>query len=471
MNKIRSCLAVILSVVAIATMFTGCGKLSPKEQAGKAYELFSEEMEAYREVVLDELDLEELYDYISENPVHEYFDLSFTAPDDEESQNFSITVDSISDKTSKSFDAQVEIGTYGISLLLGNIMYSDNTMYFKSNKFLGLDVYSFECDNFIENFNNSAWSSFIGAKIDDATAETINEVEATDVNSIKDLSEEFWQELRANENYTALKDKKEFELDGKEVKCSGIEVSIDKDFATEAFNSYIEGLQDIIKSAEVDELSQYLEELEDIEFYDDFVFDMYLDSKGRIVNIATVQDIEMSSETISFDINFAGTGRRTDSIEGEIYVKTDEDINRITISRNAGISDVEYNEELELVLDNNSDDDTISIMLYNNWNRGDLSFEVSASIMENGVEEAGLYADGAFTDVVKGESCTFNISNAKLVSEDENTLIISGVLKVEPTDSVVEIPESSIDLFGMSQDDITSLLYSVIIKFSQIGIY
>jgi hypothetical protein len=91
--------------------------------------------------------------------------------------------------------------------------------------------------------------------------------------------------------------------------------------------------------------------------------------------------------------------------------------------------------------------------------------------MENGVEEAGLYADGAFTDVVKGESCTFNISNAKLVSEGENALIISGVLKVEPTDSVVEIPESSIDMFGMSQDDITSLLYSLIIKFSQIGIY
>jgi hypothetical protein len=470
MKKIRGCVVGVLSAVAIAAMVTGCGKTSPKEQAEKAYELFSEETKTYTDVILDELGLEELYDYISENPVHTYFDLSLTAPDDEEPNNFSIVVDSISDKTKKAFDAQVEIGTYGIGLSLGNIIYSDNTMYFKSEKFLGSDVYSFDTGNFIENFNNSAWSTFTGTKIDDATAEAINEAEATDVNSIKDLSEKFLQELRANESYTELKDKMEFELDGKSVNCSGIEVSIDKTAASEAFDSYIEGLQDIIKLSDSDELSQYFEEIGKIELYDNLVFDIYLDSKGRIVNVATPKDIELSSETISFDISFAGTDRRTDIIDGEIYVKTNEGISRITISRNASVSDLQYNDEIELAFENDSYDDIISIALYNNWNREDLSFEVSASIMDNGSEEAGLYADGSFSDVVKGEACTFNISNAKFVTYGENALIVSGKISVEPTDSVVEVPESSIDLFGMSQDDITSLIYSLIIKFSQIGI-
>jgi hypothetical protein len=201
------------------------------------------------------------------------------------------------------------------------------------------------------------------------------------------------------------------------------------------------------------------------------VFDIYIDSKGRMVNVSTPNDIELTGGIISFDISLTGNDRRADDIDGEIYVKQNDSIRRITIQRRADIGNVEYNDELKIVMENNTDEGILNLTCTNDWNKEDLAFEISASLLEDGDEVAGVYADGSFSDVVKGEACTLNISNVKFVDDGTNSLIASVELKIEPTDDTVEIPETSIDLLGMSQSDITGLLYGIIVKFSQIGIY
>lgn len=471
-KKIKSRGCYIATSLMLATViFAGCGKVSPEEQAKKANELFLEEMESYTSSILDELGLEELRSYIQENTFHSYLDLSATTPGngDVDSVNISVKLDTINDIPNKAFDTNVELGAYGVGLSLGNIIYSDSKVYLESDKFLGEDVYSFACDNFIDNYNNSAWSSLTGVKIDDEYDFT--NASTTQVDGLKELSTELIENLKASTSYTALKEKKTIELDEKETKCSGIEATIDKDDASKALKTYINGLSELVNSYGSDELEQYFDGLKDIELYDNMVFDIYIDSKGRMVNVSTPNDIELTGGIISFDISLTGNDRRADDIDGEIYVKQNDSIRRITIQRRADIGNVEYNDELKIVMENNTDEDILNLTCTNDWNKEDLAFEISASLLEDGDEVAGVYADGSFSNVVKGEACTLNISNVKFVDDGTNSLIASVELKIEPTDDTVEIPETSIDLLGMSQSDITGLLYGIIVKFSQIGIY
>jgi hypothetical protein len=485
---------VMAAGIAVISMVTvsGCGKTAtPQERVQGAMEKFSAEMEDYTASISDEIGWEQLEEYIETNPVHSNIDLSMTIPDNEDLGNISLTLDTISDRANKAFDADINVGAYGISLPLGNLIYSDEKLYIKSDKIFDSDVYSIDCNSFVKDFNNSAWSQMLGTQIPEDVVDSYKDASSFDISGLKESFTELVDELKANASYSLLKDKKDFELDGKTSSCVGVEVAVDKDAASQAFAAYIDGYADsvnstfedylekgIVDSYDADDFNEMAEELKNIELKDDLKFDIYLDSNGRMVNISTPNDIEFTGESgdiklesVSFDINFNGTERRADNIDGKIYVKVDGAVNCYTISRLAEVNDTQYNEDIELTYESDSLDDFASVRYTNNWNKEDLSYDITLSLTDDGEEEFGFYADGYFTDIVKGEAFTFKLNNAKLVSDGENELIVSCKFTVEPTDETVIAPSSSIDLMGMSESEIENMLYGAIIKISQIGTY
>lgn len=486
------CAAAVVIVIAIGVLavrsFLGG---NPQKQLAMGIQNMEKEMEAYQSKIAESIGWTKLNERIVTQPVHTNFDFSFTDPNSTSSiTNVAIKLDGVTDYGNKMAEYGVDVGAYGFSMNVANIVEVDNTLYFSVPMVFEDEVYSIELTNLGNDFNNSAWSSFLDETLPEDYALTLFE----DVSRKEDSGESgagngfleiFQRKSGVDTDFMeieALRQKREFTFDGITAEYSGVRVTIDREVYNEAVeemrDSFLESdfYMDYLTNYQMayaddfdafkEELDQIVEHVFGIRFEQDVVYDFYFDKKGRIVNISTPEDVAVSGgdsdiESFAVDINFTGTERTLDSIEGGIYVKVGDEILCMGISRTASVTEEYYSENLTLCMQESSTDDEITFWYANEWGFGDQSFDLQMSF--DGPDwSLGVRADGAFTDVVKGESCTLQINHGALSIDGEDMLLMTGSIEVEPTDETIEVPENAIDLLKMSERDIEELIYGAL---------
>ena len=484
--------AAVVIIAAVCFLFSRSLLASPQKQLAGGLMNMTKEMEAYSSSISEDIGFDELGILRSEQPMHTNIDLSFTDPAPSASiDNFSIEIDAVSDNRNKQGKYDLNLGTYGFDMEIGSIVADSNILYFSSPLVFKEDVYSLDLTNLGKDFNNSAWADLLDTTISEDSSYTLfgDEDDDTADDSVNALEfgkivEKYTKGMEGSIEYASIKEKREFPYGGTLAAYGGVQVTFDKD----AYNEAMENMKDDILSSDfyADYLDRYkttygsdfdefknefdnvIEQLFGIRFEQDFVLNFYLDKKGRIINISTPQDIAVSSlyadiDSIAVDIDFGGSDRTLDSIEGGIYMQSGEEILYLGISRTANVTEDFYNEDLTISLQSDRDDEEIMFYYGNDWGYSDKSYDMTISIEAAG-ESISLTADGGFEDIVKGEGYDFRINNAALTVDGEEQLIMSGVISMEPADNdiKIEVPQNAIDVLKMSENDIMTALYKAV---------
>ncbi len=482
--------AVSAGVVLSKSLFGG----GAKQQLAKGMLNMTKEMEAYSGSISKEIDIDALQKLTFQKPMHTNIDLSFTDPSASGSfDNISLEIDSISDIKNKRGKYDVNLGTYGFDMELGSIVADNNTLYISSPLLFKEDVYSLDVTNLGRDFNNSAWAELLDTTLPEDTTYALFDYEtdsagtdAADVTELGKIIRKYSQDTQGAFKYTVIKEKREFPYGGALAEFGGVQVTADKD----AVNASIESVKNDILSSDfyADYLERYrtmygsgfdeykkefdtaIEQIFGMRYEQDPVLNFYLDKKGRIINISTPEDIVVSSQytdvdSIAVDIDFGGDVRTLDSIEGGIYMQAGGEILYLGISRTAYVTEDFYNEDLTIRLQSDSSEDDITFYYGNDWGYDDKTYDMTISIEASG-ETLALTADGSLEDVVKGERYTFRVDNAALTIDDEELLLMRGVVSMEPAeDSKVDVPENAIDILKMSREDISEALYKALYSF------
>ncbi len=480
-------IAIVIGALAVKSLF---GNGGPRQQLAKGIANMTKEMAAYRSSVADDIGLDALNKLKDTAPVHTNIDFSFTDPNASGSiTSINIEVDGVTDYKKKMAEYGLSAGAYGFKMNIGNIVAADNTLYLSAPMVFQKEVYSLELTNLGRDFNNSAWASLVGETLpEDYSVTLFEDANAEDGDGQfgrdNELLKIFQKQGRINAEsmkFETIDQKREFTFDGTSAEYGGVRVTMDKD----AYNESMEAIRDDVLASEFydelmkgyqtsytgdfgefrEEMDYVIEQLFGLRFEQDPVIDFYLDKKGRIVNISTPEDIAVSGqdldiEFLAVDIDFAGTERTLDSIEGGIYVQAGDEILYMGISRTASITEDYYSENLTLSMQENNSDDEITFWYANKWGYSDQTFDLQMSI-EVPDTSIGIRAEGAFTDIVKGESYTFQLNHGALTMDGEDMLLMTGSIGIEPADNTIEVPENATNVFEMSESDIEDLLYGI----------
>ena len=482
-------LVIVICVFLSKSRFDG----NPEEQLAKGMEMMSEELDAYSNSAFQENALTAFSEIMSGDPAHVNAALSFTDPNAAGSfDNFSIVVDAVTDSANKQAKYDLKVGSSGFYMDLGSIVTDDQMLYISAPLVFQDEVYSLDLENFAEDFSNSAWADLLGVEIPENYSDSLFEL--AEMEDDKELEQElseifsnFDHQLEAAAEYSFIKEKKDFRIGEKNVSCSGVRVTIPQNvyneaieefkneiLASAAYSEFIAGCHDMQSyygdagdfKTEADET---IEELMSIRFEQDYVLDFYMDSKGRIVNIATPYDLEVSSQytdidALAVDISFTGEVRALDETEGGIYVRSGEQVAYLGISRQASVTEALYSEDLSVVLQDNSHENDISFTYINEWDYSDQSYEMQIAIESDG-SVMELNADGAYTEMTQDEGYSFRVNNAVLSIDNQDFIIMSGTFEMEPTTEKIEVPESAANLLEMTESEIEFLLYDILSAF------
>lgn len=475
------CAAAVVLVIAagvlIAKSFLGG---DPRQQLVKGFANMAKEMIAYQSPLTRDIGPEELSQLKNTKPIHTNFDLSFTDPSASGYfTNIDIEVDAVLDYMQKMAAFRLGAGTYGFSMDIGELVAADNTLYV-SAPMLFKEVYSLELTNLGRDFNQSVWSDLLGQTLpEDYSLTLFSDIEQS-VDSEQSVEKDALQKIFSRKNGIS-EDAVQYEIikQKKESTNGGVRVTINKD----AYNKAMEAMRDeflasdyyanLVKgyamsyAEDFDEFEEYMEEVVEtvfsLRFEQDFVLDFYLDKKGRIVNISTPEDIAVSSvytelDFLAVDIDFTGTERTLDSIEGGIYMQSGDEIVYMGVSRTTDITADGYHEDLTLCMESDRDDEQITFRYKNDWGYSDRTFnmEMILEVPDSSIE---ISADGSFTDIVRGEGYTLRIDHSAVTVDDEDLLLMTGTVMTEPADDVIEVPDDALNILDMSKSDIIKLLY------------
>ena len=483
---IIAAVAVVL-VIAIAVLLSqslfGGGSGSKKIQKGFAN--MAKEMEAYTCSVSDELGSDAIEELFKKKPSHINGELSLTDP--ESSQNIKISLDAVTDLKNKQGKYNLQGGMMGINIDAGTIIADNNTIYVSSPVFLRDNTYAIETTDLGKKFNDSVWAELMETELEDDLSFELfeendkdNDANAAFAEVISKSLKKYDKSLKKATKYKTLGEKKEFTIGGKAVSCGGVGMVVEKD----AFNEMMEGMkEDILASEEYAafaegfassssdaeeakrDLKDAIEKIFSTQIDQDLEIDFYFDSKGRIVGIKTPGSIAVSSDgdvdAFEIDIEFTGAERTLDEVTGGIYISSADDILFMGITRNASVDKDKYSEYLTVSLEESGHEDDFSITYSNDWYYTDQSFDMYIT-MYAGAEHVSVDLEGSYTDINKGESYTLNLTNGSINDDNEEPiLLMSGILKVEPSDEKIEVPTDAIDVFEMSESDIREMINNI----------
>ena len=485
---IIAAVAVVL-VIAIAVLLSqslfGGGSGSKKIQKGFAN--MAKEMEAYTCSVSDELGSDAIEELFKKKPSHINGELSLTDP--KSSQNIKISLDAVTDLKNKQGKYNLQGGMMGINIDAGTIVADNNTIYVSSPVFLRDNTYAIETTDLGKKFNDSVWAELMETELEDDLSFELfeendkdkdNDANAAFAEVISKSLKKYDKSLKKATQYKTLGEKKEFNIGGKAVSCGGVGMVVEKDafnemmagmkediLASEEYAAFAEGFASSSSDAEEAkrDLKDAIEKIFSTQIDQDLEIDFYFDSKGRIVGIKTPGSIAVSSygdvDAFEIDIEFTGAERTLDEVSGCIYISSADDILFMGITRRASVSKDQYSEYLTVSLEESGHEDDISITYSNDWYYADQSFDMYIT-MYVGAEHVSVDLEGSYTDINKGESYTLNLTNGSINDNNEEPiLLMSGILKVEPSDEKIEVPTDAIDVFEMSESDIREMINNI----------
>lgn len=482
---IIAALAAVLIIGIVAVAVRNLSSKNPEDMLKAGMDNISEEMKAYTTSISDKIDFKALSERISEQPSHVNLDASFSLPS-EDIENVSVELDGVSDAKNKQGNCSISAGTAGFNMSIADITVDDTVIYLNI-PMLSDDVYSLDFATFVEDYNNSAWRELIGEEMPEDYSEAILE----GVTSGADLSEleqelidklsQRVSEIKETIQYAKLKEKKEFEVRGKTAQCSGITITIAKDDA----NAFLAGIKNDIMESDYyletieksfadyvdedadydsykDEIDEVTETLLGMQLDEDLVINLYFDKEGRILQIMCDRaDMSGDYGYFEFTADFEGEERTLDDVSIDIIFGSDdgEELG-ISLTRTAEVTDENYSDNIGIDFYSDDSDDDLELNFWNDWTYSDNSFDFGIT-MDVGYDSFGITGNGAFTDITKGEGYMLDFDNLT-VSAGGDELIMTGSLSVEPFDGDIEIPENSVKVFDMTQDDIYGLIYDAL---------
>lgn len=489
---------IVIAVIAVLVVLVGgigafmllkgrnFGTRDPQKLLEQGLAIRVKENEAYTASLSDMLGSELIQKRKEEDPYHMNASLSFTIPASYDLDNISVELDAVTDESQDMGEYELSVGTYGFKISVGSMITANNMLYFTS-PFLQQDTYHIDLETAAEDFEDSAWAELLEIELPEGYPMNLIE-DAADSESmeeeLKALAEKHSAILKESRKIELLEEPKEFELHGKKEKCSGVSITIGKD----AMNEFIEGfkadfmdsnyyktlLDSVASQQAFDEMDieeyqrqvdEAMETLFAIRLEQDFVLNVYMDSKGRIINQSTPEDIRVSGsgiELFSIDINYLGEERAMDVIDAFCYFESADEAWYFGIDRNAEVSEEVYKESWTCSL-GEVDGFELSLAYENEWNHSERSFDMEITLLatdEYGyADDFTVTADGVYTGVVKGETYTLEIDNAALSYNGDTMIMMSGKIVGEFTSEAIEVPEDSINLLKMTEEDIEDMLF------------
>lgn len=467
--------AVVAVVAAVAVFFAGRAFGSkPELRLQAAVAKMAAEMAQYGSSLSGKIDYQALNEAWETGAIHLNTDVSVTITDGE-TTNAEFSVDALFNESQKKGTYDIGVGMYGFQIPFANVAATSDTLYISLPQFLK-DTYHVELTNLGEKFNSSEWAELLDTTLpEDYSVELFQKRKADNVGT----TENFISVITKSD--AVIKENTTFEnIKNKETGRAGVRVTVAKDavnqymealkadiFASDFYETYMDGLMeragDASEAARLKKMcDEFIEQSTAMRFKTDYVLDYYFDEKGRIVNISSPADMETEDGALAaVDIRFSGEARALDVIEGGIYIKNGGKITHLGMERNASVSESAYKEDIKVLWQTDDHGRDMTFSYVNDFNKEDLSYDME--LMAD-VPDGKLFfaADGEFTDIAEGGAYTLRVNNASLAVDDEELCYLSAVVELEPTEEEPEIPGESVDLLGMSMQDIQKMVYEAL---------
>ena len=309
-------------------------------------------------------------------------------------------------------------------------------------------------------------------------------------------------------------DKKEFTIDGQSENCRGYHVTLPKDalirFAktTREFFLNDETLkQDVVRYLELagDASSIYaadgdgesvdpeeqqkelwaqaeavldnlVEEMENT--IGDVTMDVYVRKDGKMAGFSYETDATVDEENVRFygDVSFGGGYNMLSNVNGALNIE-DSDGQIITVSLDkTGAYEAGKSWSGQVIATLEDDEEKYQFILDGDYQIADGSYEVKLDLQSNGASQASLTANGAVSDLSKGESVHIDMDSLRL----ETTLLngsssyveFAGSYYVNPLEDEIAQPDGvPFDVLASSEEDynqvtteITGNLFAILLK-------
>ncbi|MBD5461139.1 MAG: hypothetical protein HDR26_09410 [Lachnospiraceae bacterium] len=500
-KKKKSRAGLIIAFVALGILLIGavaCVLLlllgdSPQAKIGKGIRNWAKESEVYGSSIEDQLGWEQIQKMMSEESASVNISMDLTVPD-MDVPTIGVDARSDIDRTKKQQNTEITLSISNMQLLQLLISADADRVYLTCPE-LAENTYSFETEQLGRKFNASAWAEMTGLTLDedlgfelwaksDETEEAQTAEELFGEEALKRMTEDMEQILQtmtAEATDTSI----EIERGGKKESCDGYRVILNK----EALNGFLDDLQEEIRSGQygqmvkdrmmenldvptdIDEIWEEVVSILDARFTDDLELIFYLDKKDRIVHMATPEPIRLDTSDIgfAFAVDFNGSERTLDDVSGMIKLigETPEESLGIAFTRTAECGKDIYDNRFEITLTGydayGGEEESISAVYSNRWDLKTYDFDIDFMIYVED-EKLSVNLEGDFENIRKGEAFTLNVGSASLRMNDEMLLKIRGTYEVGPLEGKVEIPGSATNLLTMSENEIMTLVYEMVMN-------
>lgn len=471
-------LVVALVAIGIWLAVSLMGK-SPQSRLTSGFRNWGEEAAAYSNMAGKEVGWETIVQNLEDGAVSQDIKLNMTIPD-LSGITLGIDISSDSDVPNGKSSTDISASVANIELLGGRLITDEDSMYITVPD-LTEETLKISGENLGKDFNASVWSDFFGIELEEDLSVGLGEEE-------EDLtfSEQFvtnmtsdLKELYGNMTIEAADTFIEKNYNGKKVKCNGFQVVL----PAEDLNRMLEHIQEefeegngrqivarILGSSQTEDVDELLESillLFDARYASDFKLVIYLDSKDRIVHLATPETIRFKDSDIElgYSFDFNGSQRTLDEVEGLVkFLRLDGSSFTVEVSRDALLDGQDYTNKIKLSMNNYeaySDTEEDLYMEYENiWKGAEKTVQIEAAIYDE-EDDMRLKLEGNFSDVVQGESLVFDLSALNLIYNDEMMLKFTGSYSVEPLKEQIEIPQQATELLYMNEMEAAGLIMEI----------
>lgn len=314
-----------------------------------------------------------------------------------------------------------------------------------------------------------------------------------------------------------------FTMDGKEVKCTGYNVTVSKDSMIEFLrvssdfflqdetlkNDFLRQLEASVRMSEImgtgvydgmslspDEMQeQTYEELKDtvdemITFLDGTLTDMqmvvYVDKAGRlasvdgktVMNDTTDAEAELTSVNVDFQWNLEGGAYLTQNMNGSITLSNPEDVSdsiSVNFNRQGTYDKTNLTDDVSIDFDGGSDR-MVNFMYTTSYSGSDGSYHAATEFGAGGSQILKISATGVIDELEKGKSLRITIDELETsVMENYVNVMMSGEYSLRPLQSEVTALEGEqMDILATTPEEWQQLfmegLFSAMELMQELGI-
>lgn len=476
-------IAIVLLVIALVGLgiwlaVSLMGK-SPQSRLTNGFKNWGKEAAAYSNMAGKEVGWGTIAENLENGASSQDIKLNMTIPD-LSGITLGIDISSNSDVPNKKSSTDISASVANIELLGGRLITDEDSMYITVPD-LTEETLKISGENLGRDFNASVWSDFFGIELEedfpaglDEEEEDLTFSEQFVINMTSDL-----KELYRNMTIEAADTYIEKNYNGKKEKCNGFQVVL----PAEDLNRMLEHIQEefeegngrqiaarILGSSQTEEVDEFLEGVSllfDARYASDFKLVIYLDSRDRIVHLATPETIRFKDSDIElgYAFDFNGSQRTLDEVEGMIkFLNPDGSTFTIDVARDALLNGQDYTNKVKISMNDYnvySDTEEDLYMEYTNiWKGAEKTVQIEAAIYDE-EDDVRLKLEGSFSDVVQGESLVFDLSALNLIYNDEMMLKFTGSYSVEPLKEQIEVPQQATELLYMNEMEAAGLIMEI----------